>query len=165
MFDKCTVGNPVYMKLVFHFHPYTLQQIELSLNTTCLTELVVKYINGWLRRLIRSEFLPIASLYSFHTVDSVKSQDTVASFTSVAIFLTAVPLAVNQCNCMSTFSFKTLIVVIWCLRVRMYYLAVSFTVNFRHCEDHLCSRPYFGTWIHFVVKYAPHQEVKYKLYI
>jgi hypothetical protein len=71
----CTTGNSIHIKLVFQFHLYTLHQSETSLNTTCLKELFVKYINGWHRRWICSKCHLIVLLNSFYTLVSLKPQD------------------------------------------------------------------------------------------
>jgi hypothetical protein len=113
-----TTGNSIYIKLVFQFHPYTLQKNKLSFYTNKLSHKTVCKMHKWMAQ----------------NMDPLQmSSNSVNKFVSLIWIykITEYPLLFAWCHHFPDASkslqpnvhirFKTLIVVILCLKVQMYY--------------------------------------------
>jgi hypothetical protein len=139
----CAIGNSVHIKLVFQFHRYILQQMELPLYTNNLCHRTVCKVHKWMAYNVDSLQIPsdnVVALLSY-VWPYCTIRHTSAFCKHTAIFLTTVLLAANHCNCMCTLRFKTSFdSCILKFESSDVLFCITFSpINFRNCKDHMCS--------------------------
>jgi hypothetical protein len=93
VFDMCTSGKYMRIKLVFQLHTHILQQMERPLYTTVCT------MHKWVAQ--KADPPQRRCTYFIHLL-LLTHMIHIPFCRGVAIFLTAVPLTVNHCNCVCT---------------------------------------------------------------